>query len=139
MPSKTLVPTLFRPLTVITFSMLSLASLLCSPQGRAALLEMADLVAHPEHYDHQAVVVMGKVSDVQAITDREGQSAFKFLLEDGSGTLKVMTHREVAEGDYVIVEGVFSRRRQAGRVTVYNEVKATTIRPLNRFTPDLVG
>jgi hypothetical protein len=39
----------------------------------------------------------------------------------------------------VIVEGVFSRLRQVGRAIVYNEIKATLIRPIDRLNPDLVG
>jgi hypothetical protein len=46
---------------------------------------------------------------------------------------------EVREGDLVIVEGIFSRLRQAGRAIVYNEIKATAIMPMNRLNPDLIG
>ena len=46
---------------------------------------------------------------------------------------------EVREGDQVIVEGVFSRLRQAGRMIIYNEIKALSIKPLSRLNPDLVG
>jgi hypothetical protein len=37
------------------------------------------------------------------------------------------------------VEGTFTRRRQGGRLAVYNEVNAIVIRPLNQFDADLVG
>jgi hypothetical protein len=114
-------------------------SFLCTSVSSAGLLEMTELIAHPAHYDRKDVVVMGKVSQVQAGTDRQGQPVFKFLLEDSSGTLKVIALTDVQEGEQVIVEGVFSRRRQGGRITVYNEVTATSVRPLNRFNPDLVG
>jgi hypothetical protein len=114
-------------------------TLLGPVSGHTGVLEMVDLVTHPEHYDHQDVIVMGKVNNVQSVIDREGQPAFKFFLEDGSGTLKVTTHTPVEEGEQVIVQGVFSRRRQGGRIPVYNELKATSVRPLNRLNPDLVG
>ena len=39
----------------------------------------------------------------------------------------------------MIVEGVFSRIRQAGRTTIYNEIKALSIKPMGRLNPDLVG
>jgi hypothetical protein len=107
--------------------------------AQAGVLEMVDLVAHPEHYDRQDVIVIGKVNNVQPVIDREGQPAFKFFLEDGSGTLKVMTHTPVEEGEQVIVQGIFSRRRQGGRIPVFNELNATSVRPLNRLNPDLVG
>ena len=116
-----------------------LFTLLFTSSGNAALLEMADLIAHPAHYDRKGVVVTGKVTNVQPVNDRDGNPAFKFLLEDGAGIVKVITRTEVQEGDHVIVEGVFSRRRQGGRIQVYNEVDATSVRPVNRLTPDLVG
>ncbi len=105
------------------------------------LTEIADLLAHPEQYDHQGVVVAGKVTNVQLATNRQGQPAYGFLLQDQAGTLKVISlgQLEVREGDFVIVEGVFSRLRQVGRVIVYNEIKALSVKPLNRLDPDLVG
>ncbi|MBH0188048.1 MAG: hypothetical protein HP493_04115 [Nitrospira sp.] len=107
----------------------------------SSLTEIAELLAHPEQYDHQDVVVAGKVTNVQLATNRQGQPAYGFLLQDQAGTLKVISlgQLEVREGDFVIVEGVFSRLRQVGRVIVYNEIKALSVKPLNRLDPDLVG
>jgi hypothetical protein len=116
-----------------------LIPLLLSSPSRAQLLEMTDLIAHPQHYDRKEVVVMGQVSNVQPVKDREGRPAFQFFLKDAFGTLKVLSRTQVEEGDQVIVEGTFTRRRQSGRITVYNEVNATSVRPLNQFDPDLVG
>jgi cytochrome c-type biogenesis protein CcmE len=105
------------------------------------LLEIAELLAHPEQYDHQDVVVTGKVMNVQLATNRQGQPAYGFLLQDQAGTLKVVSlgQLEVREGDQVIVEGVFNRLRQVGRTIVYNEIKALSVKPLSRLNPDLVG
>lgn len=107
----------------------------------AGLLEIAELLAHPEQYDHQDVVVSGAVTNVQLATNRQGQPAYGFLLKDQAGTLKVISlgQAEIHEGDQVIVEGVFSRLRQVGRSIVYNEIKALSVKPLNRLNPDLVG
>ena len=107
----------------------------------SGLVEIADLIAHPEQYDHQDVTVSGKVTNIQLATNRQGQPAYGFLLQDQAGTLKVISlgQVEVREGDQVIVEGVFSRLRQVGRNIVYNEIKALSIKPLNRLNPDLVG
>ena len=107
----------------------------------AGLLEIAELLAHPEQYDHQDVVVSGAVTNVQLATNRQGQPAYGFLLKDQAGTLKVISlgQAEVHEGDQVIVEGVFNRLRQVGRSIVYNEIKALSVKPLNRLNPDLVG
>jgi cytochrome c-type biogenesis protein CcmE len=132
-------PWRFTPLTYLTCLATFVLSLSLASLSGAGLLEMAELIAHPDHYDKQAVIVFGTVTQVQAVTDREGLPAFRFLLEDRSGTVKVTTPTAVHEGDHVIVEGVFSRRRQGGRMTVYNEVKAHSVRPLNGLNPDLVG
>ena len=126
-------------IVALLLSFLSLPSM--ATVVSAALLEIAELLAHPEQYDHQDVVVSGKVTNVQLATNRQGQPAYGFLLQDHAGTLKVVSlgQAEVREGDQVIVEGVFSRLRQAGRTIVYNEIKALSVRPLNRLNPDLVG
>lgn len=134
---RTLTLTLLFLLIMCLFTSLSLA-----PSATAAgLLEIAELLAHPEQYDHQDVVVTGKVMNVQLATNRQGQPAYGFLLQDQAGTLKVVSlgQAEVREGDQVIVEGVFSRLRQVGRTIVYNEIKALSVKPLNRLNPDLVG
>lgn len=107
----------------------------------SGLLEITELLTHPEQYDHQEVVVTGQVTNVQLATNRQGQPAYGFLLKDPAGTLKVISlgQVEVREGDQVIVEGIFSRLRQVGRTTIYNEIKALSIKPINRLNPDLVG
>ena len=106
-----------------------------------SMLDLADIIAHPDQYDRQEVVVSGEVTNVQLATNRQGQPAYGFLLKDQSGTVKVigLGQVEVKEGDQVIVEGIFSRLRQAGRVIIYNEIKALNIKSLNRLNPDLVG
>jgi hypothetical protein len=105
------------------------------------LLDLADIIAHPDQYDRQEVVVSGQVTNVQLATNRQGQPAYGFLLKDTSGTVKVigLGQVEVKEGDQVIVEGIFSRLRQAGRTIIYNEIKALSIKSLNRLNPELVG
>ena len=107
----------------------------------SAIVEVTELLAHPDHYDHQAVTVSGRVTSFQLATNRDGHPAFGFLLQDSAGTLKVvgLGKADVREGDYVVVEGVFSRLRQAGRAIVYNEIKATSVQSMARMNPDLVG
>ncbi|HSA62440.1 MAG TPA: cytochrome c maturation protein CcmE [Nitrospiraceae bacterium] len=133
--------TLFLTVLVLLITGLTTLLNLTPPATAGSLLEIAELLAHPEQYDHQDVVVTGKVMNVQLATNRQGQPAYGFLLQDQAGTLKVISlgQAEVREGDQVIVEGVFSRLRQVGRTIVYNEIKALTVTPLNRLNPDLVG
>ena len=111
------------------------------PASAGGLVEIAELLAHPEQYDRLDVMVTGKVMNVQLATNRQGEPAYGFLLQDQAGTLKVVSlgQLEVHEGDQVIVEGVFSRLRQVGRKIVYNEIKAISVKPLTRLNPDLVG
>lgn len=105
------------------------------------LVEVTELLAHPDHYDHQVVTVSGRVTSFQLATNRDGHPAFGFLLQDTAGTVKVigLGKADVREGDYVVVEGIFSRLRQAGRAIVYNEIKATSVQSMTRMNPDLVG
>ncbi len=127
------------PLTMRSSWMVFFSVLLSGVSAYAGWLEMADLMAHPEQYDRKEVVVTGTVHHVEPVVDRQGQPAFKFLLGDGVGTLRVTSRTEVREGEQVIVEGTFTRRRQSGRLPVYSEVSANFVRPLNTFTPELVG
>lgn len=131
-------PRLLSSLMIIgLFSWLPLAT--CP--ALAGMVEVADLVTHPDQYDKQMVVVVGRVTNIQAAENRQGQSAYGFLLKDVNGTVKVIGFgkTDVHEGEQVIVEGVFSRLRQAGRAVVYNEIKASSIRPIDRLNPDFVG
>ena len=127
--------------TIMRLLVLAGCILSSSTAYAAGLLDLADIIAHPDQYDRQEVVVSGQVTNVQLATNRQGQPAYGFLLKDQSGTVKVigLGQVEVREGDQVIVEGIFSRLRQAGRTIIYNEIKALSIKSLNRLNPDLVG
>lgn len=125
------------PLLVAAFTGVVMAASLYA----AVLTEVTELLAHPDQYDRQMVTVSGKVANFQLATNREGRPAYGFLLQSAAGTVKVvgLGKAEVREGDYVIVEGIFSRLRQAGRTIVYNEIKATSVQSMTRMNPDLVG
>ena len=107
----------------------------------SGILDLADLITHPEQYDRQAVIVAGEVTNIQLATNRQGQPAYGFLLKDPAGTVKVigLGRVQVHEGDQVVVEGIFTRLRQAGRAIIYNEIKALSIKSMSRINPDLVG
>ena len=106
-----------------------------------SMLQVSDLVGHSEAYDKRMVIVFGRVTNIQVAATRQGQMAYGFLLKDEESTVKVigLGKPSVREGDQVIVEGLFSRLRQAGRMIIYNEIKASRVRSLNRLNPDLVG
>jgi hypothetical protein len=136
-----LIPAMPRHLfCLMILSLFSLILLPAHPAG-AGMVEVADLVTHPDQYDKQMVIVVGRVTSIQTAENRQGQAAYGFLLKDTNGTVKVigLGKTDVHEGELVIVEGVFSRLRQAGRAIVYNEIKANSIRPIDRLHPDFVG
>ena len=105
------------------------------------MVKLADLITHPDQYDKRLVTVAGEVTNVQTATTRQGQPAYGFLLKSQNGIVKVigLGTTDLQEGEQVIVEGVFNRLRQAGRMIVYNEIKANIISHMNRLNPDLVG
>lgn len=120
------------------------ALLIMSAPGRLSasnMLDIAELVSHPEQYDRQMVMVVGRVTNFQIATNRQGQLAYGFLLKGVSGSVRVvgLGQPDVHDGDQVIVEGIFSHLRQAGRTIVYNEIKASVVRLLDKLNPDLVG
>jgi len=136
-----LISSTYRTITLSTFLLLSLWFLAPGIANATGILELADLIEHPDQYDRQEVVVSGQVTNVRLATNRQGQPAYGFLLKDSAGTVKVigLGQVEVREGDQVIVEGIFSRLRQAGRTIIYNEIKALSIKSMTRLNPDLVG
>jgi cytochrome c-type biogenesis protein CcmE len=138
MPLRYLIPaTSVAAAGIILFSLL----MLLPPTALGGMLELVDLISHPDQYDKQMVVVVGRVTSLQTAENKQGQRAYGFLLKDGNGTVKVvgLGKTDVREGEQVIVEGIFNRLRQAGRAVVYNEIKANLIRPVDRMNPDFVG
>src|ERR1051325_8859866 len=113
--------------------LLLLVMALLPPAAHAGMLEVADLISHPDQYDKQMVIVVGRVTGLQTAENKHGQRAYGFLLKDGNGTIKVvgLGKTDIREGEQVIVEGIFNRLRQAGRAVVYNEIKANLIRPVD--------
>jgi hypothetical protein len=130
-------------LRALLLTMLAPMMLLClsAPLLAGSMMEITELLSHPDYYDRQLVMVVGRVTQLQNGANRQGQPGYGFLLNDEGGSVKVVAlgKAEVQEGDQVIVEGVFNRLRQTGRAVVYNEIKATAIRPISRLNPDLVG
>lgn len=61
------------------------------PVHASGLLEITELLTHPEQYDRQEVVVSGQVTNVQLATNRQGEPAYGFLLKDQAGTLKIIS------------------------------------------------
>lgn len=109
--------------------------------GAGGMLELAELVSHPEQYDRQMVAVTGQVINLRLAKNRAGRQVYGFLLRDGESLVKVfgVGRASIHEGEHIVVEGVFHRLRGAGRGTNYNQIKANLIRSLERLHPDLIG
>lgn len=105
------------------------------------MVRLADLITHPDQYDKRLVTVAGEVTSLQTATTKQGQSAYGFLLKSPNGIVKVigLGATDLQEGEQVIVEGVFNRLRQAGRMIVYSEIKASMVSHMTRMNPDLIG
>src|SRR5262249_59355216 len=110
-----------RRFSLATWMLLFASLLIPGTFFAAGLLDLADIIAHPDQYDRQEVVVSGQVTNVQLATNRQGQPAYGFLLKDSAGTIKVigLGQVEVKEGDQVIVEGIFSGLRQVGHSFIF--------------------
>ena len=120
---------------------LSVTPVQTPPAHATNLMEAAEILEHPEQYDHQDVTVTGKVTEIQSATNQHGEPVYGFVLHNQAGTIRVISRGkpDVTEGEYVIVEGTFSRSRQVGRTLVDNQIKALSVRSLSRLDPDLVG
>jgi hypothetical protein len=125
----------------LLFGCLFIALSVLVPVEGGSMLQITELISHPDHYDRQMVTVIGRATNLQTAANRQGQPGYGFLLNHNGATVKVVAlgRAEFEEGDDVIVEGVFNRLRQTGRTVVYNEIKATAIRPISRLNPELVG
>jgi hypothetical protein len=132
----------YTPLLLLVIGLITSPPLVFAPTADGgSMLQVTELLTHPDHYDRQMVMVVGRATKLQTASNRQGQPGYGFLLTDSGGTVRVVAlgRAEFEEGDDVIVEGVFNRLRQTGRTVVYNEIKATAIRPISRLNPELVG
>lgn len=120
------------------FLLLCLAPAVAKAGG---MLELAELVSHPEQYDQQMVAVTGQVTNLRVATNRAGKQVYGFLLKEGESLVRVfgVGRASIHEGEHIVVEGVFHRLRGAGRGPSYNQIKANLIRSLERLHPDLIG
>ncbi|MFM7840533.1 MAG: cytochrome c maturation protein CcmE, partial [Nitrospira sp.] len=99
---------------LLRLSTVLVSLLLAASLPAVTLLEMTALLANPDQYDKQAVRVTGQVTGIQTASNREGESAYGFLLKSAHGSIKVtgLGRALVREGEQVIVEGILSRQRR---------------------------
>jgi hypothetical protein len=82
-------------------------------------------------FDHQNVVLAGRISALKETISQAHNAYTTFKLEDGNCSLDIFLwgHPILASGEKVKVEGVFEVEHHQGKYTFYNEVQATTVGP----------
>ena len=100
--------------------------------ARADLVTIKDLLAEPDKWHGQAVVVTGSVGKLEARTSQRGNPYYTFRLNDGMQSLTVFSYGtpEVKNGNRVQVEGTFLKVKRVGKYTFQNQVDAIRIRAL---------
>jgi len=89
------------------------------------------ILANPDTYDGQEVLLEGKATQIQLRVSRRGNEYATFTLFDASGKgIKVFVwgHPKIEEGQKVTVAGTYQKVKRVGRYTFYNEVEAKEIR-----------
>lgn len=87
----------------------------------------AQLLAHPDNYNGQHVLVTGTVTGIVAKTSHAGNPYETFNLCDANSVcVHVFTFGQpsLAEGEKKTVHGTFSAVKRVGSYTFYDEVEA---------------
>ena len=97
--------------------------------ARADLVTVKELLAEPDKWHGQAVLVSGSVGKLEPRTSQRGNSYYTFLLNDGMQSLTVFSYGtpEIRDGNRVQVEGTFLKVNRVGKHTFQNQVNATRI------------
>ena len=97
--------------------------------ARADLVAVKNLLAQPDKWDGQPVMVTGVVSRLDARTSQRGNAYYTFVLTDGLASVNVFGYGapEVKDGSRVQVEGTFLKVNRVGRYTFHNQVNARRI------------
>ncbi len=100
--------------------------------ARADLVQVKDLLAQPDKWHGQPVVVAGIVSQLDARTSQRGNAYYTFVLTDGLASVKVFSYGvpQIKETSRVQVEGTYLKVKRVGKYTFQNQVDARRIQPL---------
>jgi hypothetical protein len=117
-----------------------ISGLLTAPAW-GSTLTVKDLLDKSDHYHQQAVSVVGEASELTTRSGPRNQPFYTFALKYGGGSVTVVMQGkpELANGDQVLVHGVFFKSRKAGRTTVTNRIEATVVQQLHDNRLPLVG
>ena len=85
-----------------------------------------EILAQPERFNEQNVVIAGTVSNVRELVSARGNPYFIFDVDDGLRALSVVQFGTSGceAGHHAIVEGQFLKVRRQGSETFWNQVRA---------------
>ena len=87
-----------------------------------------DILANPDRFDSQPVIITGTITNLQERVSRAGNSYYTFDLSDGKQAVRVFSFGTApCRGGAATVEGSFEKVKRQGRYTFYNEVTATRV------------
>ena len=97
--------------------------------ARADLVAVKDLLAQPDKWNGQSVVVTGVVSRLDAKTSQKGNSYYNFVLTDGLASVNVFSYGvpQIKDTSRVQVEGTYLKVKRVGKYTFQNQVDARRI------------
>ena len=97
--------------------------------ARADLVGVKVLLAQPDKWHGQPVVVTGVVSRLDAKTSQKGNPYYTFVLTDGLSSVNVFSYGspQIRDTSRVQVEGTFLKVNRVGKYTFHNQVNARRI------------
>ena len=95
----------------------------------ADLVAVKDLLAQPDKWNGQPVVVSGVVSRLDARTSQRGNSYYTFVLTDGLASVNVFSYGvpKIKDTNRVQVEGTYLKVKRVGKYTFQNQVDARRV------------
>lgn len=112
-----------------------------STSAIAASLSVTELLEQSDQYHQQPVSVVGEAADLATQTGPRNRPFYTFALKDRKGSVTVIMQGkpELANGDSVMVHGIFIKSRKAGRTTITNRIEATVVQQLHDTKEPFVG
>ena len=97
--------------------------------ARADLVAVKDLLAQPDKWHGQPVVLTGTVSRLDAKTSQKGNPYYTFVLTDGVASVNVFSYGvpQIKDTKRVQVEGTYLPVKRVGKYTYQNQVDARRI------------
>ncbi len=121
-----------RRWTICLVVSLLLASVLLAS---GAAVSIKDVAGDPVRFNGQTVALRGTATAVKRTQSAKGNEYTTFRVKDSTGASVLVFswgHPDVQEGAAVEVVGAFQRVRRVGHQSIYNEVRADTVRAIQR-------